>query len=190
MSAVLTYIIHRRNPWLGITTPPFAPRSASSGCGSMLTARSGRARRTIWCIDAVIPGRREAASPESIRRDGRRLEDWWTASLKRRWPVVMDSGRAPAARPGMTTPHKLPRNCQITSSTTITSSAITSVLRIAQPRFRMTDTKNPSVPVRRGVISQPSSERNAAATNSSALSQSTLAVSSGGTTENSGCRAM
>jgi hypothetical protein len=43
----------------------------------------------------------------------------------------MDSGLAPAARPGMTTPHKLPKNCQITSSTTIIRTAIVSFLPIA-----------------------------------------------------------
>src|SRR5690349_2843552 len=59
----------------------------------------------------------------------------------------------------------------------------------AHQPFRNTLTKNPSVPVRRGVISQPSSERSAACAKSSALSQSTLTVSSGGTTENSGWRA-
>src|SRR5437588_396776 len=42
---------------------------------------------------------------------------------------------------------------------------------------------------RRGVISQPSSDCSAACAKSSALSQSTLAVCPGGTTENSGCRA-
>src|SRR5262249_31680478 len=55
--------------------------------------------------------------------------------------------------------------------------------------FLTTDTKNPSVPVRRGVISQPSSVRSAASAKASALSHSTLAVSSGDTTENSGWRA-
>ena len=44
-------------------------------------------------------------------------------------------------------------------------------------------------PVRRGVISQPSAERSAAFSKSSALSHSTLAVSCGGTTANSGWRA-
>ena len=42
--------------------------------------------------------------------------------------------------------------------------------------FFSTDTKNPSVPVRRGVISQPSADCSAAAAKSSALSHSTLAV--------------
>ena len=46
--------------------------------------------------------------------------------------------------------------------------------------FFSTDTKNPSVPVRRGVISQPSADFSAAFSKSSALSQSTLAVSFGG----------
>src|SRR3954451_225575 len=56
--------------------------------------------------------------------------------------------------------------------------------------FFSTDTKNPSVPVRRGVISQPSSERSAACSKSSALSQSTRAVSFGGWIENSEWRPM
>ena len=46
--------------------------------------------------------------------------------------------------------------------------------------FFSTETKNPSVPVRRGVISQPSADLSAAFSKSSALSQSTLAVSFGG----------
>ena len=46
--------------------------------------------------------------------------------------------------------------------------------------FFSTDTKNPSVPVRRGVISQPSGWRSAASANASALSHKTLAVCSGG----------
>jgi hypothetical protein len=52
--------------------------------------------------------------------------------------------------------------------------------------FFSTDTKNPSVPVRRGVISQPSGDFSAASANASALSQSTLAVCSGATSANSG----
>src|SRR5262249_34695521 len=51
--------------------------------------------------------------------------------------------------------------------------------------FFSTETKNPSVPVRRGVISQPSADCSAASANASALSQSTPAVCSGGTTVNS-----
>jgi hypothetical protein len=43
----------------------------------------------------------------------------------------MDSGLAASRRPGMTKAHKLPRNCQITSSTTITRTAIVSFLGIA-----------------------------------------------------------
>jgi hypothetical protein len=49
-----------------------------------------------------------------------------------------------------------------------------------------TDTKNPSVPVRRGVISRPSGDCRVAATKSSALSHSTAAVCAEGTTVNSG----
>src|SRR5437016_1741026 len=48
--------------------------------------------------------------------------------------------------------------------------------------FFSTDTKNPSVPVRRGVISQPSADCLAAAANASALSHSMLAVCDGATT--------
>ena len=51
-----------------------------------------------------------------------------------------------------------------------------------------TDTKNPSVPVRRGVISRPSADCSVAAANSSALSQSTVTVCAGGTTAKSGWR--
>src|SRR3954463_6519807 len=57
-----------------------------------------------------------------------------------------------------------------------------------QHPFFITDTKNLSVPVRLGVISQPSGVSSAALAKSSALSHSTLAVCSGGTTENSGWR--
>ena len=58
--------------------------------------------------------------------------------------------------------------------------------RLCPPyRLLKTATKNPSVPVRRGVISQPSGEASAAAAKASALSHSTEAVSSGGTTANS-----
>ena len=53
-------------------------------------------------------------------------------------------------------------------------------LRLRDHAFFSTDTKNPSVPVRRGVISQPSADFSAAFSKSSALSQSTLAVSFGG----------
>ena len=55
--------------------------------------------------------------------------------------------------------------------------------------FFSTDTKNPSVPVRRGVISQPSSDFSAASAKASALSQRTVAVWSWGWMENSGWRA-
>ena len=50
----------------------------------------------------------------------------------------------------------------------------------ADHAFFSTETKNPSVPVRRGVISQPSGDLSAAFSKSSALSQSTLAVSFSG----------
>ena len=46
--------------------------------------------------------------------------------------------------------------------------------------FFSTETKNPSVPVRRGVISHPSGDFSAAFSKSSALSHSTLAVSFSG----------
>src|SRR3982075_4764833 len=52
-----------------------------------------------------------------------------------------------------------------------------------------TDTKNPSVPVRRGVINSPSGDCSVAAANSSALSHSTVIVCDGGNTANSGWRA-
>src|SRR5215475_14885090 len=49
---------------------------------------------------------------------------------------------------------------------------------------RRIDTKNPSVPVRRGVISQPSGDWSAEAPKTPALSPSAEALCSGGTTEN------
>src|SRR5258708_39194392 len=49
-----------------------------------------------------------------------------------------------------------------------------------------TDTKNPSVPVRRGVISQPSGACCVAAANSSGFSHNTVMVGDGGTTAHSG----
>src|SRR3954454_16559927 len=67
--------------------------------------------------------------------------------------------------------------------------AVGIVARQDDDTFFSTDTKNPSVPVRRGVISHPSDDSSAAAAKSSALSHSTPAVCDGGTTENSGCRA-
>ena len=51
------------------------------------------------------------------------------------------------------------------------------------------DTKNPSVPVRRGVISKPSGDCRTAPANSLALSPNTVTVSAGGTSVNSGWRA-
>src|SRR6266700_4542216 len=62
--------------------------------------------------------------------------------------------------------------------------------RIRLPHaFFSTDTKNPSVPVRRGVIKSPSADCSVAAAKSSALSHSTVVVCDGGTTANSGWRA-
>ncbi len=55
-------------------------------------------------------------------------------------------------------------------------------------RFTM-DTKNPSVPVRRGVINNPSGDCSVAAANSSAFSPSAVTVCDGDTTLNSGCLA-
>ncbi len=52
-------------------------------------------------------------------------------------------------------------------------------------RFKIA-TKNPSVPVRRGVISQPSGDCSAALANASALSPSAVTVSAGGTTAKPG----
>ena len=52
-------------------------------------------------------------------------------------------------------------------------------------RFAITDTKNPSVPVRRGVISSPSGVWIVAARKSSALSHNAAAVWAGGITVNS-----
>ena len=54
--------------------------------------------------------------------------------------------------------------------------------------FFSTLTKNPSVPVRRGVISQPSGEASAASAKASALSHSAVTVCAGGRTANSGWR--
>src|SRR5208282_5294199 len=49
------------------------------------------------CKASVIPGRRKAASPESITPA---VDLAFNASSDK--PVVMDSGLAPSARPGMT----------------------------------------------------------------------------------------
>ena len=80
-------------------------------------------------------------------------------------PGKMDSGLASSMRPGMTNDDEL-----------------------NYPSFS-TDTKNPSVPVRRGVIKSPSELCSVAAEKSSALSHSAVTTCEGGTTAKSGWRA-
>src|ERR1700716_65626 len=81
--------------------------------------------------------------------------------------------------------HRAAKQVWIASSLSLLAMAA-----LAHHAFFNTLTKNPSVLVLRGVISQPSADSSAAAAKSSALSHSTPAVCCGGTTENSGCRAM
>ncbi len=63
-------------------------------------------------------------------------------------------------------------------------------IRATRPTLRRsTETKNPSVSVRRGVISNPSSIASTARRNRNARSPSGAVASANGTTANAGCRA-
>src|SRR5581483_7188058 len=66
---------------------------------------------------SVIPGRRVAASPESITTTGCCLEEHIDESSTQSSPVVMDSGPAPPAHPGMTKGEWNARHSSSASST-------------------------------------------------------------------------